>query len=97
MLCSILFRYRCRLRSLFLSLGNVKALQESVLERYPWESFCDFFNLLVKVFSQFSGFFLSLFFLLLYCHKLEHREHVLSLLILSQDLSHRLNKCLLHD
>ena len=56
-----------------------------------------FFNLSLKVFCQLRGFFLLLCLFFLYCQQLEHREHVLSLLILFQDLSHRFNKCLLND
>ena len=86
----------------YFSLGNVKALQvmfDAVsLKDIPGSRSVIFFNLLVKVVCPLSGFFFfHYFFSYYYCQKLEHKEYALSLLILSQDLSHRLNKHLLND
>ena len=89
----------------YFSLGNGKALQvmfEALfLKDIPGSHsvifFFFFFNLLVKVFCPLSDFFFFHYFSYYYGQKLENKEYALSLLILSQDLSHRLKKCLLND
>ena len=87
----------------YFSLGNGKALQVMFEALFLKDSpgshsvIFFFFNLLVKVFYSLSGFFFFHYFSYYYGQKLEHKEHALSLLILSQDLSHRLKKCLLND
>lgn len=95
---SILFRYRLKF-TIFLS-GECKSftsdIWDPVLERHPWESFCDFLKPLVKVFCQ-CFFCLSLLLSSSHCQPLGYRDHISAIVILSQDWSHRFNKCLLNQ